>query len=76
MVLCDFSETACLAKIWFSRYSPKGPKALGQSDRSILEIMISREPFILKISKNSKKSKKNIMKPFLPKSAPNLFKKG
>ena len=33
-------------------------KALGQSERSILEIVISREPFMLKISKNSKKSKK------------------
>ena len=60
----------------------KTRNALGQSDRSILEIVISREPFMLKISKNSKKSKKILgnhfwqKKIFFANGAPNLFKKG
>lgn len=33
-------------------------KALGLSDPSILETTVSHEPFMIKITKNSKKSKK------------------
>ena len=41
--------------------------ALGQSDRSILEITISREALMLKMSKNSKKSKKMVRNRFWAK---------
>ena len=42
-------------------------KALGLSDRSILETTVSQELFMIKITKNSKKSEKLFFKLFLTK---------